>query len=136
MLARRENPSKPRRVARSSKLSAQAKATPDAKDGGASSSDMKRIGFNCLYTNATSLNPDKIRELTVRSCEMPKLDFIFITETWFSDTSLCTIPYFTLFRKDRETHAGGVAVYVLQGIVISEATHLELSALRAEHLWL
>lgn len=66
--------------------------------------------LNCLYTNATSLNSLKLHELSsILSIKSPHL--ILITETWFSDISITSIPNYILCRKDRTGKGGGVAIY-------------------------
>ena len=68
--------------------------------------------------------------------DVASFDLIFISETWFDNASTTCIPYFTLFRKDRTTYAGGVAIYARNGLVIKNAVYPELTAVHAEHIWL
>ena len=51
--------------------------------------------------------------------EKSGVDIICVSETWFSPTmhdNPVKLIGFKLFRADRDTHAGGVAIYVRQGI--------------------
>ena len=105
-------------------------------EGAASSPFGSQVGLNCFYTNTKFLNLDKLRELIVRTYDRPKIDLIFISETWFSDTSPCILPNYKLFRKDRVAHAGGVAIYARDGLLVSEVAFPELVSSQAEHLWL
>ena len=67
--------------------------------------------LNCLYTNATSLNSIKKRADLELRC-MNKVDIIFVTETWFNQSSVVSLESFKIFRRDRDGHGGGVAIYV------------------------
>ena len=72
-----------------------------------------------LYTNATSLNGDKLRELSIISAqELPHL--IMITEIWFDEHSAANLENYTLFRRDRGTRGGGVCIYVRRDLAATE----------------
>ena len=59
--------------------------------------------LKCYYTNATSLNGDKLLELSAYAVnEDPHC--IFITETWFTDISVPQLDNYILFRHDRNGH--------------------------------
>ena len=69
--------------------------------------------FSILSFNARSLLPkiDNLRAVCSCSC----YDFITVTETWLSADVLdheLYIPGYTLIRRDRNRHGGGVAIYV------------------------
>ena len=67
--------------------------------------------LNLLHLNARSILPelDELRVLCVDN------SYECIVESWLSDevanTELC-IPGFTVFRKDRNRHGGGIIVFV------------------------
>ena len=92
---------------------------------------MKKL--KCLYTNATSLNALKLHELTsITTTESPHL--ILITETWFSDLSITSIPNYNLNRKDRNGRGGGIAIYVRKELNVSEPSLFKSSY--SEQVWL
>ena len=63
--------------------------------------DMDKL--KCFYTNATSLNFDQLSELsTYAASEDPHC--VFITETWFTDTSIPQLDNYILFKHDRNGH--------------------------------
>ena len=69
--------------------------------------------LNILYTNCRSLFPkvDELRCLT--SQQLPHI--ICLCETWLDDTILdgeLFIPSFSLVRRDRSRHGGGIAIFV------------------------
>ena len=67
--------------------------------------------ITCWYTNATSLNNKMPEFLATIAVDKPKL--IFVTETWWCDSSIPNIDINTLYRKDRlNFRGGGVAIYV------------------------
>lgn len=77
----------------------------------------RRKGFKIIHINAQSLMPkiDEFRYLFENS----KLDAICVSETWFSpdirDVSY-SIKGYRLFRSDRCGRAGGVAIYLREGL--------------------
>ena len=67
--------------------------------------------LKCWYTNATSLNQDKLDELRVM-CADAGPDIIFISETWFNSGSIIHIEGYECFRRDRgDGNGGGVCIY-------------------------
>jgi hypothetical protein len=67
--------------------------------------------LKCWYTNATSLNQDKLDELRAMCADMGP-DIIFISETWFNSGSIIHIEGYECFRKDRrDGSGGGVCIY-------------------------
>jgi hypothetical protein len=66
--------------------------------------------LKCLYTNATSLN-NKINKLILDIIDHD-VSVVFISKTWWSDTSAVNINGFNLFRKDRDSRGGGVCIYI------------------------
>ena len=75
-------------------------------------------GLRILYYNARSLLP-KMDELRAVN-EASKPDIACIVETWLdgdiTDGELL-LPNFQLFRRDRNRHGGGVALYVSSSLV-------------------
>ena len=76
--------------------------------------------LSIVYYNARSLVP-KFDELCA-SIETYKPDIVCIVETWLSkdisDNEL-GIPGFTLHRKDRHRHGGGVLIYTAESLIVS-----------------
>jgi hypothetical protein len=64
--------------------------------------------------------------------DKPKL--IFIAETWWNVTSIPYIDGYSLFRRDRASKGGGVAIYVSNDISSSEVINSDLSN-KNEHIW-
>ena len=97
-----------------------------------------KTSLSCYYTNATSLNGDKLRELTlIAATEEPHV--MCITETWFDEYSSAHIDNYKLFRRDRGSRGGGVAIYVRLDIETIELSDNELlnqfSDLDVEQIW-
>ena len=105
-----------------------------------SSSPTNNRTLLCLYTNATSLNSQKLEELATLA-DTYGYDVIFITETWFDETSAPALPNYFIYQRDRPNDKhGGVAIYVKSNI---NATEIDLSQLHtnlickhSEQLWL
>lgn len=77
--------------------------------------------FNCIYTNATSLNsPSKKADLQIRTCL--STDIIFVTETWYHALSDPQLANFKFFKKDRNGKGGGVIIYTKDNLYSSELT--------------
>jgi hypothetical protein len=90
--------------------------------------------LSCFYTNATSLNKSKLQELTLIA-QTELIHIIFITETWFNNYSSTIINGYTLVRKDRDEHAGGVAIYIREDIEILETNNIQLQNDDIEQIW-
>ena len=89
--------------------------------------------ITCWYTNPTSLN-NKISEFLCCISE-DKPNLIFITETWWNETSTPFIGGYSLYRRDREkTKGGGVAIYVSNKITSAEVVDNELNN-KKEQIW-
>jgi hypothetical protein len=78
--------------------------------------------LSCWYTNPTSLN-NKMADFTC-CINFDKLDLIFIAETWCNDTSIPYLDSYCLFRRDRGSKGGGVAIYISNKITSSEVNTL------------
>lgn len=78
---------------------------------------------------------DKINDIKTSLCNY---DIITLSETWLSSTTSNTdlaLPGFQeIIRRDRPTFAGGVAVYVREGIAFKRLCDLECQNI--EHIWL
>jgi hypothetical protein len=79
-----------------------------------------------------SLNTTKLHEL-IAITSMDKPHIIFITETWFTDTSNSIIPNYKVFKADRLKHGGGIAIYIRSDLRITE---LPYPHTHSEKLWL
>ena len=75
--------------------------------------------FKCVYTNATSLNPSKISDLS-SYVSIVQPDLLFISETRFSPKSCPHLDGYDVNRRDRNGFHGGVAIYVSRAIKFSE----------------
>lgn len=77
----------------------------------------QRCGLNICHINAQSLN-NKIDEFRYLF-ENSGVDVVCVSETWFDPDVLSStfdLSHYNLFRCDRKSHAGGVAIYVKNGI--------------------
>lgn len=77
----------------------------------------QKKGFSICHINAQSLLPklDEFRYLFENS----SVDAICISETWFSDgitDYMYRLNGYRIFRSDRNSHAGGVAIYVREAM--------------------
>ena len=81
------------------------------KTNSKSNAKMNTSSLNCWYTNATSLN-NKFDDFTAQ-IEIHKPHAIFVTETWWDETSTKNVEGYTLFFRDRDGRGGGVVLYVL-----------------------
>jgi len=73
-------------------------------------------GLKCWYTNAGSLDEEKLDELRLLIASLPP-DIIFITETWFKQKTVFELEGYECIRKDRilndtVTKGGGVCIYL------------------------
>ncbi|XP_065675658.1 uncharacterized protein LOC136091872 [Hydra vulgaris] len=98
----------------------------------------KNTFFKCFYTNATSLNPDKMNELSAL-CDINMYDLIFISETWFTEISASQLNNYSLVKKNRISHGGDVAIYIKRDLVVNEVSdrHLRdiLNNSNSEQIW-
>ncbi|CAF0922484.1 unnamed protein product [Brachionus calyciflorus] len=62
-------------------------------------------------------------------------DVAVVTETWFRDSSLVNVNGYTLFRKDRNSRGGGVAIYVKECLCPSKVFVPNLSDNLVENIW-
>ena len=89
------------------------------------SNDTSLDKLKCFYTNATSLNTDKLQELSIYVAnEDPHC--IFITETWFTDISVPQLDNYSLHRDDRNGHGGGTAIYTRKDLNVAEINDVKL----------
>ena len=89
--------------------------------------------LSCFYTNATSLNTSKLNELIALTTSK-FFHIIFITETWFTQSSNTSLPNYQIFRQYRASHGGGVAVYTRSDLKTKQVN--ELYSQHSEQLWL
>ena len=108
-----------------SRFAAHAAASPPSPPP---SSRLRRTdALEVLYTKATSLNGDKLRELSIISAQ-EKPHLIMITETWFDEHSAANLENYTLLRRDRGTRGGGVCIYVRRDLAATEIGKKQLSS--------
>lgn len=80
----------------------------------------QKRGINICHLNAQSLN-NKIDEFRF-IFENSSMDIICVSETWLKETTpdcLINLRGYQIFRADRKSHAGGVAIYVKDNIKCS-----------------
>ena len=94
-------------------------------------------GLSCWYTNATSLNSDKLDELRAE-CLDTNYDVRFVTETWFNDQSVVHIDGYDCFRRDRIDKKGrGVCIYARSSGALSfrDTNYDQLNSNSIEQVW-
>jgi hypothetical protein len=66
-----------------------------------------------------------------------KYDLIFITETWFNDSSISSLFGYTTYRKDRKqkSQGGGVCIFVSDRLLSSEIHDKVLNDTSIEQVW-
>lgn len=74
-------------------------------------------GLTIVHINAQSLNNkmDEFRDTFVNSA----IDAICVSETWFRPDicdNIYTLPGYNIFRADRQSHGGGVAIFLKSGL--------------------
>lgn len=77
----------------------------------------QRKGLHVVHINAQSLK-NKIDEFRT-TFGNSGVDIICVSETWFTASlsdGLVSLAGYTIYRADRKKHAGGVAVYIKQGL--------------------
>ncbi|XP_065675561.1 uncharacterized protein LOC136091777 [Hydra vulgaris] len=66
-------------------------------------------------------------------------DLIFISETWFTQISASQLDNYSLVKKNRISHGGGVAIYIKRDLVVNEVSdrHLReiLNNSNSEQIW-
>ena len=92
---------------------------------------------NLMICNLRSLAP-KVYELEC-VMEFNGVDIVCITETWLTNEipdSHVSLKDFTLFRKDRPSHCGGLVAYIRSSIPCVLLPKLELRSSISEIMWL
>ncbi|XP_075167477.1 uncharacterized protein LOC142239569 [Haematobia irritans] len=77
----------------------------------------QRVGLHVCHINAQSLK-NKIDEFRW-TFEHSQVDVICLSETWFNTSitnAFVSVKGYKLYRADRKSHGGGVAIYVKDGI--------------------
>lgn len=90
-----------------------------------------------LVSNTRSLAP-KISELQCVATQN-SADIVCITETWLTDNIIndaVTLSGYNLFRKDRGSRGGGIAVYISSSTRAKRLDDQELSEAVSESLWI
>ena len=95
-----------------------------------------RKGLNIIHLNIHYLYP-KLDEIKIMLTQQQSIHIICLCETFLNDT-FCDqeihINDYTLFRKDRSSHGGGIVVYVKDNISCIRRQDLECDSL--ESIWL
>src|SRR6266496_334260 len=76
------------------------------------------LSFSCVIINCRSLLP-KV-PLLINFANIHDFDFIFLTETWLSESinsSSLFIPNYVLFRKDRSVRRGGGVIILVKSSI-------------------
>ena len=102
-------------------------------DLGNSDGERERHGLKFYYTNSTSLM-NKLNELKAL-VDVFKPDIVAITETWFDDKTAGNIAGYNVFRRDRGSRGGGVAIYVSDQLESSDVTSDKLITQQVEQTW-
>jgi hypothetical protein len=92
--------------------------------------------LSCFYTNATSLNTEKLAELQslIHTSKAPP-SLVLITETWFNESSIFNLTNYIIYRHDRKNNPhGGVCIYISETLISHEVTHYELNN-DSEQVW-
>ena len=95
----------------------------------------RNLKLKCWYSNVTSLN-NKLDLLSVElytNC----VDVAFITETWWTSSSLKTIKGYSTFYKSREIgKGGGVCIFTNNSSVKAfEVEDIVYKGLLSDHIW-
>ena len=93
--------------------------------------------LKCWYTNATSLNQDKLDELRAM-CSDASPDIIFISETWYQRWSIIHIEGYECFRRDRrDGNGGGVCIYgrATSSLIFRELDFEQFGSGGIEQVW-
>lgn len=101
--------------------------------------------LSCLYTNSTSLNPEKLAELSIRA-QQKSAHIIFVAETWFNETSSINIDNYSVHCNNRNKlidgkakRGGGVAIYMHKSLDVSDIYDISLRNLyehkHSEQIW-
>ena len=94
--------------------------------------------FRLWANNPCSLNSSKRAEIEARLAATDRSEWphlMFFAETWFDEATDTIIVGYKCHRQDRDGRGGGVAIYVLDGILTSEASSPQLNTDRVEQLW-
>ena len=100
--------------------------------------DVKTFGNNsclkCWYSNVTSLNNKYdafCSELITNN-----IDIAFVSETWWTDTSLKNIPGYAVYFKDRKFgKGGGVGILVNNSRIKSYEINDGYQSVESEQIW-
>ena len=98
-----------------------------------SNTKVNASSLNCWYTNATSLN-NKFDDFTAQ-IDIHKPHAIYVTETWWDETSTKNVDGYTLFFSDRDGRGGGVALYVLTELNPISVNIDQLNSKTIEQIW-
>ena len=87
------------------------------------------------HVNMRSLKPQtstKLDELHSTVCIDKTFDIICISETWLDNTIMDSdidLPDYKIFRKDRNRHGGGVAIYVHDSLPVRKLNEFDINGL-------
>ena len=91
--------------------------------------------LSCWYTNATSLNTDKLDELRI-ICANTEPDILFTTETWFNEKSITYLDGYNFFRNDRLNKIGGcIYTRISKSFNFREIDYKQLQSDIDEQVW-
>ena len=60
---------------------------------------------------------------------------VFVTETWFCENSVPFFDIHVVYRKDRKSRGGGVAIYVREDLCSYEMVSYRLNSEEVEQSW-
>ena len=93
------------------------------------------------HVNMRSLQPHdrscKLDELYSKLCLEKEYDVICVSETWLDDSipdSDVVLTDYQIFRKDRNRHGGGVAIYVHDALAVQNLADMDIDGLESKCL--
>ena len=92
--------------------------------------------LSMTHVNMRSLQPHdrsiKIDELYGTLCLGKKCDIVCVSETWLDasiDNDLVSMTDYQLFRRDRDRHGGGVAIYAHDSLPVKHLTEFNIDGM-------
>ena len=89
--------------------------------------------LSICHVNMRSLQPHdrpvKLDELYSTLCIDQKFQIICVSETWLDTTienDIVSLPDYQLFRKGRDRHGGGIAIYALNSLPVKYLTEFSI----------
>ena len=93
----------------------------------------KKKGLNIMHLNIHYLH-SKLDEIKILLYEQPNIDIICLCETFLTDKfpdEELVLDNYQLFRKDRNTHGGGLVIYVKNNLICKSRDDLQVNGIEA-----